>query len=158
MQQDSREYRYGQVARKRAALWLTLSAFMFVGFVVVLATRGAEFERFTQGIAVVLMLCLLFTMRAQFSRLTYRCRILPDRVQVIAPLNNRSIPWTTIVEVRRMTLPQANDQKTWACTIFTESRRGNAIPTYLFDSQLEQSEDALQQIVLYTPHARHINI
>ena len=158
MQQVLREYRYGQEARRRAALWLTLSAFMFVGFVLVLAIRGSEFGGFTQGIAVVLILCLLFTMRAQFARLTYRCRMLPDQVQVIAPLGNRSIPWTTIVEVRRMALPQARDQKTWACTIFTESRRGSTIPTYLFDSQLEQADDALQQIVLHTPHARHVNI
>lgn len=158
MQQDVREYRYGDVARRRAALWLMLSAFMFVGFLAVLAFRRADFGGFTQGIAVVLLLCLLFTMRAQFARLTYRCRILADRVQVIAPLSNRSIAWTRIVEVRRMALPQAQATQSWACTIFTESRRGSTLPTYLFDSQLEQSEDALQQIVLHTPHARHINI
>lgn len=158
MNQELREYRYGETARRRAGLWLALSAVMFLGFVTVLAVRGGEFEAFTQGIAVVLLLCLLFTMRAQLSRLTYRCRILADGVQVIAPLSNRSIPWNTIVEVRRMTLPQTGNQKTWACTVFTESRRGSTLPTYLFDSQLEQAEDALQQMVLHTPQARHMNI
>jgi hypothetical protein len=158
MDQNAQEYRYGPDARRRAALLLALSVAMSVGFIAVLAVRRTEFGAFTQAIAVVLLLSLLFTMRAQLARITYRCRILPDQVQVIAPLNRRSIPWATIVEVRRMSLPQTGKQGGWACAVFTRSRRGTSLPTYLFDHQLVRAEDALRQIVLHTPHARHTNI
>jgi hypothetical protein len=158
MNQDAREYRYGKNVRQRAALLLALSVAMGLGFIAVLALRRTEFGAFTQGIAVVLLLSLLFTMRAQLARITYRCRILPDHVHVIAPFVTRAIPWDAIVEVRRMRLPQTGKDQGWACAVFTTSRRGTALPTYLFDYQLVQAEDALQQIVLHTPHARHTNI
>jgi hypothetical protein len=158
MQEHTLEYRYGQKTRQRAYLWLGLSSLLFVGLLVVLIGRWAEAELLTKGFAGVLLIALLFTIRAQLARITYRCRILPEQLQVIALFNNRSIPWANITEVRRMILPQLGSQRPWACTVLTHSRHDTAIPTFLFDHQLEHAEDALREIVRYTPHARHTNV
>lgn len=156
--QQSLEYRYGSNARQHAALWFGISSFVLIGLVVALVTQWPNLGWLAQALGILFLIGLLFTARAQFARLAYRCYILPDRIRVAAPLSNRSVAWSSIVEVRRMVLPQLGGRQTWACAVFTESRRGNAVPIYLFDHQLEQAEDALQQIVRHTPHARHTNI
>ncbi|HEX6288486.1 MAG TPA: hypothetical protein VFZ66_04805 [Herpetosiphonaceae bacterium] len=158
MEQRAQEYRYRQPTRQRAALWLVLSTVLAVGLLAVLIAQWAAFDLATRGVAAILLIILLYTIRAQLARLTYRCRILPDRIEVIAALNNRTIPWTNIVEVRRLNLPQFGRKPAWACTIFTRSRHGNPAPTYLFDHQLDQAESALREIVSATPHAQHTNI
>lgn len=156
--QQSFEYRYGSKARRHAALWFGVSSFVSIGLVAALVAQRTSLGWSAQALGVLFLIGLLFTVRAQFARLTYRCYILPDQIRVVAPLSNRSVVWSAIIEVRRIALPQLGGRQTWACTVFTESRRGSAVPIYLFDYQLEQAEDALQQIVRHTPHARHINV
>jgi hypothetical protein len=158
MQQRLLEYRYGSNARQRAALWFGISSFVLIGLVAALLVQWTNLGWLTKSLGVLFLIGLLFTIRAQFARLTYRCCLLPDQIRIVAPLSNRSVSWSSIVEVRRLVLPQLGGQQSWACTVFTESRRGNAVPIYLFDHQLEQAEDALQQIVRHTPHARHTNV
>lgn len=158
MVQPTTEYRYSAAARQRARLWLGIGAFVSVSFLVVFLTRWGELNLLAQVLGLVLLIGLLFTVRGQLARLTYRCVIWPDRLEINAPLAKRTIPWQAIVEVRRMILPRFGGEERWACTVLTRGRSGNAIPTYVFDNQLEGAEAALREIVRHTAHAQHVNI
>lgn len=158
MAQQVKEYRYGARARQKAAFLLGVSLLFVLVLIGILLVRWNHLRFVAQIVGLLLLVVQLFTIRSQLGRLQYRCRILPDHLQIVAPLNHRVIPWSEIVEVRRMTLPQFAHQRRWACTVLTHSRRGTPIPTYIFDDQLERAEDALREIVQATPHAQHVNI
>lgn len=158
MQQPIKEYRYGSAARRRAALFLGLSVLLIVVLLGVLATRWADLGGIGKVVGLFLLVLQLFTIRGQLARLTYRCQITPDALRLVAPLNNQTIAWREIMEVRKMPMPQFGSQGRWACTIFRRGAAGHPIPTYLFDDQLEDPEDALREIAQRTPEARHTNI
>ena len=156
--QDVREYRYGRAARQRAVIMAALSSLVLVGLLGVLITRWAEFSVAMKIPGAMLLLILAFTVRAQIARIVYRCHISAERLQIIAPLSSRSIPWANIVEVRRIMLPQVSRERRWACTVLTRNARGGALPTYVFDSQLEDADAALHDVVQHTPQAQHTNV
>ena len=152
------EYSYSAAARQRAMLWLVLSNVLMVVLLGVIIVRWSELGLGTKALAGLLFVGLLFTARAQLARFTYRCQLWPTEVRIVTAVNTRVISWASIVEVRRMNLPQFGDQQRWACTVLTKSPRGTALPSYLFDNHLEQAEAALQHILRLTPHAQHTNV
>lgn len=158
MMQNTIEYRYSQTAQRRAAQWLALSALVSMSLVVVLFTRWADLNTLARTLGLLLAISLFFTARAQLTRLAYRCQLLPDHLQIVAPLSNRSIAWADVVEVRRMLLPGIGAQSRWACTLLVRGRRGNPLPVFIFDDQLADAESALRGIVQRTSHAQHVNV
>lgn len=158
MAQPYAEYRYSTAARKRALLWLIASGLFGISLVVVLVTQWAGLTLFARFVGVALLLILLLTIRAQSSRLIFRCIIWPDRLQLIAPLGNTLINWQEVHEVRRVGLLQASGERRWACALMTRTARGTARPIYVFDDQLEHAEEALRAIVQHTPQAEHVNV
>lgn len=158
MAQNTIEYRYSQAAQRRAAQWLALSSLVSISMLVVLVTRWADLNTLARTLGLLLAISLIFTVRAQFTRLAYRCQLHPDRLQIVAPLGNRSIAWADVVEVRRMFLPRVGAQSRWACTLLVRGRSGNALPIFIFDDQLADAEGALRGIVQRTSHAQHVNV
>ncbi len=156
--QPIHEYRYGSAARQRAVLLLMLACFALVSLVALFVSRWSEFGLPTQTLGVVLLVFVLFTVRAQLTRILFRCQIYPHMLAMRTLLGMRKIGWERIVEVRRLWLPQLSGRTRWACTVYTLSRRGTPVPAYLFDDQLEHADAALQDVVARTPHAQHTNI
>jgi hypothetical protein len=105
-------------------------------------------------LAIFLALVLLFTVRAQLGRVFYRLQVEPDTLNVFAPLANRTVRLDQVVEVRRTKIPAGIKQR-WACTLLVRNATGSATPVFLFDDQLEDAEEALQQLVGQTPNAQH---
>lgn len=153
-----KQYRYSATVRQRALLWGGLSSMLCIGLLGVLVLRWAEFSWGTRSLGVMLLLVLLFTIRAQFGRALYRCYIEPDRLRIVAPLARRVITWTQVSEVRRMKLPQFSSYERWACTLQVGRAGRTPMPVFVFDDQLEDAEAALQDVILRTPHAQHANI
>lgn len=158
MVQNTIEYRYSQTAQRRAAQWLAISALVSISMLVVLFTRWADLNVLARTLGLLLAISLIFTVRAQFTRLAYRCQLGPEWLQIVAPLSNRSIAWADVVEVRRMRLPGVGAQTRWACTLLVRGRRGNPLPVFIFDDQLADAESALRGIVQRTSHAQHVNV
>jgi len=158
MAQKTIEFRYSQTAQRRAAQWLALSALVSISMLVVLFTRWADLNILARTLGLLLAISLIFTVRAQLTRLAYRCQLGPDGLQIVAPLSNRSVAWADVVEVRRMILPGVGAQSRWACTLLVRSRRGNPLPMFVFDDQLADAERALRGIVQRTGHAQHVNV
>ena len=151
-------YRYSAIVRRRALLWGILSCMLCLGLFGVLVLRWADFSWGTRTLGVVLLLILLFTVRAQLGRVLYRCYIEPDRLRIVAPLARRAIAWTQVSEVRRMKLPQVSSSERWACTLQVSGSGRSAMPVFVFDDQLEDAEAALHDVIQRTPHAQHTNI
>ncbi len=129
-----------------------------IGFVVVLGLRWAELSAGARSLGVILFIALLFTVRGQLARGVFRCLIEPEHLRIVAPLVGRSIPWDSIAEVRRMKLSQFGAPERWACTLLVRRSRASLTPVFAFDDQLEAAEEALQEVIRRTPHARHINV
>lgn len=158
MEQQNVEYRYSQAAQRRAALLLGLSMIVTISLLVVLSTRWADINVLARTLGLFLALSLIFTARAQLTRLTFRCQVWPDRLQIVAPLGNRRIAWDDVVEVRRMSMPGLGQQRRWACTLLVRGRRDHPLPVFVFDDQLADAESALRDVVRHTSHAQHVNV
>ncbi len=152
-----RVFRYRDKVRRQALVWLIVSVIVLVALLVVLAANWSGLGLPARIFGALLGLAVLVTARAQWSRMAFRCAILPDRLELRTPFGTRAIPWEQIVEVRRIRLPKPGRTPRWACAVLTRGRTGNAIPTYAFDDQLEDAAEALQAVVQATPHATHTN-
>lgn len=152
------EYRYGSAVRQRAALLLVLACFVLLMLAGVLIRSWTWLGLSTKLLGIVLLITILFTIRAQLGRLVFRCRMYPDHLYIFTPFGSRKIWWERIVEVRRLSLPQFSSRKRWACAVYTQSKSGTTIPTYVFDDQLEHADAALHGVVQHTPHAQHTHI
>jgi hypothetical protein len=152
------EYRYSREAQRRARLWLILSAMVSVSLLTALTTRWADLNTLARTLGLLLVIALLFTIRAQLTRIAYRCQLWPDRLQLVAPLSKRTIAWDDVVEVRRMNVPRVSGPAHWACTLMVRSKRGNSLPVFIFDDQLEEAERALHDIGRHATQARQINV
>lgn len=152
------EYRYTSAARRRALVLAVVE--IVIGFVLaaLLALRWNELGVSGAIIGGLLLLMLLSSLRAQVGKLNFRCRLWSDRVQLVGLPGSRQIAWERIEEVRRVRAPSVGGGVRWACTVVAREPSGRALPSYLFDHQLEHAEEALHQIVRQTPHAQHINI
>lgn len=157
MDTEVKLYRYGAAVRQRALLWGVLSSLLCLGLLGVLVLRWADFTWGTRSLGIMLLLMLLFTVRAQFGRVLYRCYMEPDRLRIVAPLARRSIPWGQVSEVRRMKLPQFSTTERWACTLQVRREGRSPVPIFVFDDQLEAAESALQDVIQRTPQAQHTN-
>lgn len=157
MNTEAQVYRYSKAARRRALLLLGLGAALFLGLSAVIVGRWADLNLVAKALGGVLLLILAFTIRGQLGRYAFRCRLGPEQLEISAPLNRRRIAWSEVEEVRRMALPQVGAGKRWACTLRLRSTR-SAVPVYMFDDQLEQAENALQDIARRTPQAQHVGI
>ncbi len=149
------DYRYGVAARRQATGMLVLALLALLLLLWALITNWARLGGWSKVFGPLLVIILLFTLRAQLGRLRFRLRITPDAIDIDAPLQRRHILWSTIAKVQRMGLPQFGRQPRWACTIYLTSRRGTAMPVLLFDNQLEQADEALAQVIAHTPQAQH---
>lgn len=158
MAQKMIEFRYGQQAQRRAILLLGLSLLVCISLVVVLVTRWADLSTIARTLGMLLLLILLFTVRAQLARRAFRCQLWPDRLQIVAPLSKRVIAWDDVVEVRRMQMPGIGSQRRWACTLLVSGRRGNPLPVFVFDDQLADAERALEQVAQHATHAQRVNV
>ena len=158
MSAEVKQYRYGATVRQRALVWGSLSSLLGLGLLGVLVIRWADFSWGTRAMGLVLLVILLFTIRAQLGRVLYRCYIEPDRLRIVAPLAKRVIPWAQISEVRRLKLPQMSSYERWACAVQLQGRDRSAVPVFVFDDQLEDAEAALQDVILRTPQAQHTNV
>ncbi len=155
---DSAAYRYGLAARRQAALMLGLALLALLLLVWALGTNWARLRGWSKLFGPLLMVILLFTLRAQLSRLRFRLLIMRDAVDIVAPLQHRHVTWSTITRVHRMHLPQFGRNPRWACTIYLPSSRGTAVPLLLFDNQLDGADEALIQVVAHTPAAQHTGV
>jgi hypothetical protein len=155
---SQRVFRYRGNVRRQALLWLIISGIVLAGLIGVLVTNWSTLTLLARVLGIILGFTLVTTARAQWSRIAFRCAILPDRLELRTPFGTRAIPWEEIVEVRRIRLPKPGRTARWACAVLTRGRTGNAIPTYAFDDQLEGASEALQAVVEATPHATHTNI
>lgn len=158
MAQNVTEYRYSREARRRAVLWLVLSALVSMSLLVALVTNWNELNTLARTLGLLFVITLLFTLRAQLTRVTYRCQLWPDRLDLVALLSKRTIVWHDVIEVRRMRVPRMSGPTHWACTLLVRSKRGNPLPVFIFDDQLADAEAALHEIGRYAPQAKHINI
>jgi hypothetical protein len=152
------EYRYSEEARQRALLLLAIIGFVLTGLVIYLFTSWPFLSLPTKALGILLLVGMLFTLRAQLTRLVFRFRLYPNQFELKMLFGNRTMPWEQIVEVRRLKVPQLGGKPRWACTVYTLSRTGTSLPTYLFDDQLQNAEQALQDVVQHTPHARKTNV
>ncbi|MBA3945252.1 MAG: hypothetical protein H0X37_11900 [Herpetosiphonaceae bacterium] len=151
----SLDYRYGAAARRQAAGMLVLALLALLLLLWALVTNWARLGGWPKLFGPLLMIILLFTLRAQLGRLRFRLHITGDAVEIDAPLQHRRVRWSIITKVHQMGLPQFGRQPRWACTIYLTSRRGTPMPVLLFDNQLEQADEALAQVIAHTPQAQH---
>ena len=158
MAQTVTEYRYSDEARRRAVLWLVLSAMVGVSLLVALVTNWNELNTLARTLGLLFVIALLFTLRAQLTRLTYRCQLWPDRLDLVALLSKRTIVWSDVIEVRRMRVPRMSGPTHWACTLLVRSKRGSSVPIFIFDDQLADAETALHAIGRHAQQAKHVNI
>jgi len=147
MVQSSAEYRYSSVAIGRARLFFGASLALLVVLSVVLIASWQNVDPFGQVVGVGLLIVTLATARAQLGRLGFKLRLQSDRLEVVAPLSNRSIPWSQITEVRRIAAPRMFGPPVWACAVVIRGRRGTQ-PVFVFDSGLERAEQAFRDIVV----------
>ena len=149
------EYRYSQPSRRRAMLLAVGSAAVLVVLLALLLQQWSVWSWPSRILGVVLIGALFATLQAQVNRLSFRCYLLDEQAELTAFLMRRTIPWQDVVEVRRVQARQVGGERRWACTVYTRSRRGTTLPTYMFDDQLEQADAALAEVVRRTPHAVH---
>jgi hypothetical protein len=152
------EYRYTPAARRRALVLLAVEITIGLVLAALLAFAWRELGVLGVIIGVFLLLILLSSVRAQVGKLNTRCQLWPDRIQLTGLFGSRQIAWDRIEEVRRVRAPSIGGNGRWACTVVARERSGRALPSYLFDHQLEHAEEALQQVVRRTPQARHVNV
>ncbi len=155
MDHNVEEYRYSEPVRRRAIMLAGASAIVFVVLLALLMEQWAIFSWPTRLLGIFLVITLLFTVRAQVLRALFRCRITPEGVEIVSPPTQRMIAWSDIAEVRRLAMRQVGGGQRWACAVYTRSHRGTMLPTYLFDDQLEDAEQALASVMRHTPHATH---
>jgi hypothetical protein len=148
-------FRYSAAARRRAAVLLVVSIVLVIGLLGALITQRVVFGWPSLLAGGVLVLFVLATARAQLSRLTFRCTIDNAQLRLAAFGSAQTFAWERIAEVRRMRIARLGQAHSWACTILTPGRSGNPLPTYAFDHELDDAEQALQLIVDRTPHAQH---
>lgn len=148
-------YRYGVGARRRALLLLIAAGLAALALLALLVTRWATLSLLGRGLGLLLLLALLPVLRAQWLRLTVTYRVFPDRFEIVAPLYGRAIRWEQIVEVRRIRFQRPGQPPRWACTLLMRGRRGNPLPYYAFDDQVQGAATLLAAIVAATPQAVH---
>ncbi|WP_152541200.1 PH domain-containing protein [Kallotenue papyrolyticum] len=148
-------YRYSARTRRQALLLLIAGGLAVATLVAILVTRWATLSLLGRGLGLLLLLALLPVLRAQWLRLTVTYRVLPDRLEIVAPLGGRAIRWEQIVEVRRIRFQRPGQPPRWACTLLMRGRRGNPLPYYAFDDQVQGAATLLAAIVAATPQAVH---
>ncbi|GAC1548844.1 MAG: hypothetical protein NVS2B7_24860 [Herpetosiphon sp.] len=151
-------FRFGPRARQRAVVMTMLVGCIAVGLAFVLVTRWSGLPFWTKVVGVLLAGVCVATLRSQVTRAGYRLYLHAEGAIVKAPLLQRQISWQTVVEVRRMVMPQFGRAQKWACTVYVGTSRGTRLPILLFDNELERAEEALHWVLQATPHATHAGI
>lgn len=150
-----KEFCYGRLARQRAAFLMFGSGAILAVLVGLLAQQWNTWELPARIFGLVLAAGLLGLLRTQLARLWFRCRIFADRIELAGLGATRAIAWRDIVQVQRVRARQVGGERRWVCTVYTRTSRNTRIPTYLFDDQLNDAEQAFRDVVRYTPHAIH---
>lgn len=122
------------------------SAVVLAVLLAFLIQQWAFFGWSTRIVFTLLAIGLALTVRTQVLRLWFRLRFSGEAVQIVTPLSERTIPWQEIVDVRRLAMRQVGGERRWACAVYTRTRRGTILPTYLFDDQLEGAEAAFAAV------------
>ncbi len=146
MAQSVVEYRYSSAAIGRARLYFGASLVLVTLLCVALIAGRQALNALGLAIGIGLVLVMVATVRAQLGRLDFTLRLRQDKLEVVAPLSNRTIAWSEIAEVRRIAAPRIFGPPVWACAVLIRGPRSTQ-PVFLFDSGLEQAEQAFNHIV-----------
>ena len=129
----------------RARLYFSASLVLVTLLCVALIAGRQALNALGLAIGIGLVLVMVATVRAQLGRLDFTLRLRQDKLEVVAPLSNRTIAWSEIAEVRRIAA-RIFGPPVWACAVLIRGPRSTQ-PVFLFDSGLEQAEQAFNHIV-----------